>query len=82
MRTLWLLGWLTLATCQSANNGYVASYSTRAQLAGTRVAYLDTNNGEIARLANGFTISIWLRFPDLSNVMMPSIQIILDTDGA
>ena len=47
-------------------NGYVAAFSAKSQIMGTRVAMLNGSaNTEIARLSEGFTISMWLRFRDV-----------------
>ena len=52
------------AVAVNAPNGYVASFSLQTQVLGTRARTLDPGNVEIARLAAGFTISMWLRFRD------------------
>ena len=76
-----LLSLLALPLANGQANGYVAQFTTRAQLMGTKTQLLDASNVEIAKLSAGFTISLWARFPDLSNYVMPTVQILLLTDG-
>ena len=66
----------------AANNGYVASFTGKSQLAGTKAHLLSSSNAEIARLAAGFTISVWARFNDASpSVLQPTVQIFIRSDG-
>jgi hypothetical protein len=61
------LGCLLILICSpsaSARNGYVASFSTKDQVAATRTALLSPDNSQVARMSAGFTIMLWLRFRD------------------
>ena len=66
----------------SARNGYVASFTGGTQIAGTKTQTLDNSNTEIAKLATGFTITLWARFFDDSpNPMRTPMGIYLSDDG-
>ena len=47
-------------------NGYALRFPGFATIAAPRALTLDPANAQIARLASGFTISVWLRFEDLT----------------
>jgi hypothetical protein len=59
-----ILCFASLTTSVRGHNGYVASFTAYSQVAGTRVPTLNASNSEIARLASGLTVSMWMRFHD------------------
>ena len=79
-RSLLALGLIDTA---AANNGYVASFTEKASLMALKnKMFLDPNDAEIARLADGFTMMLWAKFNDLSpTLFQPPMAIYLLTDG-
>jgi hypothetical protein len=65
-----------------AHNGYVMRFSGLTEVASTRSTLLDSSNTEIARLAAGFTICLWIKFDDVTPTrIQPSLQILHHSDG-
>ena len=59
---------LALAPPAAAHNGYSFSGTGGTQMAGTRVAVLNSTDPEIMKFANGFSMTLWARFNDLSPI--------------
>ena len=57
---------LAFAPPAASHNGYSFSVSGGTQMAGTRVSVLNSSDPEIAKFANGLSMTIWARFNDLS----------------
>ena len=57
---------LAFAPRAASHNGYSFSVSGGTQMAGTRVSVLDSSDPEIAKFANGLSMTLWVRFNDLS----------------
>ena len=54
-----------IAACCAERNGYALHFPGFGTLAHPRLPSLDPNNLAIASLANGFTLTMWLRFDNL-----------------
>ena len=57
---------LVLQAVAAHRNGYAVRFPGFATIAAPRTLTLNPTNAQIARLAGGFTISVWLRFEDLT----------------
>ena len=57
---------LAFAPPAASHNGYSFSVSGGTQMAGTRVSVLNSSDPEITKFANGFSMTLWARFNDLS----------------
>ena len=57
---------LAFAPPAASHNGYSFSVSGGTQMAGTRVSVLNSADPEIAKFANGLSMTLWARFNDLS----------------
>ena len=73
---------LLAARCAEAHNGYSLSISNPGQIAATRAVNLDPSHPEVARLGDGFTMMVWLRFNDMtSSRVQLNIAISSELDG-
>ena len=57
---------LAFAPPAASHNGYSFSGTGGTQMAGTRASVLNSTDPEIAKLANGVSMTLWARFNDLT----------------
>jgi hypothetical protein len=51
------------------------------QVATTRKLVLDSSNAEVARMASGLTIALWIKFDDVTpSRFQPTVQIVHNSD--
>ena len=59
-----------------AHNGYTLHITAKNSMAGTKAMVLDAaGNSEVAKLANGWTTSRWIKFEDVSDSQQPSLML-------